>query len=657
MILMLKVIKLFVFLLFFCAFNVKADTTYISGNITKDTSAVAFRSCASKSCEIIKNDTNSNIYLSYPETFEVLGEENGFYKIKLQFNGFWYEGYVSKGTSSKAYVETKEVTVTDGLVNEFLTLGFPSSYAQKLAVLKALHPNWNFKIYDVNATFDEVVAGETKYISTNLIDGGNISLRNTEDGAFVDGVYKEFSGGGWYSASKQVVKYYLDPRNFLNDSHIFMFEVLSFDETTASLDVIQSLLNGTFMESNAFYYNDNNEKVDISYAQTFLDSAKSNQISALHLVSRVIQEQGSNGSALSSGDDAEYPGYYNFFNVKANGETTAEVIHNGLAYAQKKNWNSPYASILGGGNLLNDYVSSYGQFNLYLQKFDLAGDTYYSTQYMQNIRAPYSEGYTTYKTYMNNNFIDSNFLFSIPVFKGTMPEFTSLNSDYNEDATLKMLSVTGCNLMPSFTSSALNYTCNVDKTTTKVTVNATSTNENSVVTGIGDIDLVNDETPIEIVVTSKSGNTLAYNVIVKKIEYIEFTPDEILSKLQINNDNGIISGFDLGSDAKSLNELIKINYPNILSEISVQSKLSTGMTLKLTTNTESLYTILIYGDNNGDGEIDIVDLLKVQKHLLEVSKLSDVYLKSSDVNKDGIVDIVDLLKIQKHILNINKIEQ
>ena len=81
------------------------------------------------------------------------------------------------------------------------------------------------------------------------------------------------------------------------------------------------------------------------------------------------------------------------------------------------------------------------------------------------------------------------------------------------------------------------------------------------------------------------------------------------------------------------------------------------MTLKLTSNGTSDYTIVIYGDNNGDGEIDIVDLLKLQKHILGVNKVTDAYLKASDVNKDGVVDIVDLLKVQKHILNISKIEQ
>ena len=406
--------------------NVFADTTYIRGQITKGTSKVTVRTCASSSCGAVKSDTNSNIAISYPEMFEVLGEENGFYKISLQFNSYYYTGYISKGTSSKSYVETKTFKVTDGDINQMLTLGFPKSYAEKLAKLKVSHPNWQFVPYKVNATWDEVIAGETKYISTNLINGSNTSLRNTEDGAYVNGKWTEFAGGGWYSASKQTVKYFVDPRNFLNDVHVFMFEVLNFDSSVQTTELLQSLLNGTFMSGNAFYYNDNNEKVNISYAQTFRDAGEKNQISSVHLISRVIQEQGSNGSSLSSGDNSEYPGYYNFFNINANGKTTSEVIHNGLAYAKKKGWNSPYNAIIGGASLLNDYIK-YGQNTLYLQKFDFAGDTYYSTQYMQNVRAPYSESYTAYSAYVKNNSLDIKFTFSVPVFKGTTPDKTSLD--------------------------------------------------------------------------------------------------------------------------------------------------------------------------------------------------------------------------------------
>ena len=636
--------------------NVFADTTYIRGQITKGTSKVTVRTCASSSCGAVKSDTNSNIAISYPEMFEVLGEENGFYKISLQFNSYYYTGYISKGTSSKAYVETKTFKVTDGDINQMLNLGFPKSYAEKLAKLKVSHPNWQFVPYKVNATWDEVIAGETKYISTNLINGSNTSLRNTEDGAYVNGKWTEFAGGGWYSASKQTVKYFVDPRNFLNDGHVFMFEVLNFDSSVQTTELLQSLLNGTFMSGNAFYYNDKNEKVNISYAQTFRDAGEKNQISSVHLISRVIQEQGSNGSSLSSGDNSEYPGYYNFFNINANGKTTSEVIHNGLAYAKKKGWNSPYKAIIGGASLLNDYIK-YGQNTLYLQKFDFAGDTYYSTQYMQNVRAPYSESYTAYSAYVKNNSLDIKFTFSVPVFKGTMPDKTSLDIKYNEDSSLSKLSVTSCNLNPSFTSSAYNYTCYVDKKIDNITVNASPTASTSTVKGTGKFDLNKDVTVLEIIVTSAAGTTSTYKITVNKVDEVVLTPDEILAKMQISNKGGYISGFDLGSDANSFNKLLNSIYPKAVSEINVQGKLATGMKLKLTSNSTSLYIIIIRGDVNGDGEINIVDYIKLLKHVLNSKKLTNEYLKAADINKDGMADIVDLIKVQKHVLGAKTIEQ
>jgi beta-N-acetylglucosaminidase len=631
--------------------NVNADTTYIKGTIKSGSSKVYLRSCAKSSCSVVKSDTNGSISLDYPETFEIVGEENSFYKVYYQYSGFWYYGYLAKSS-----VEKEEYTVLDGTVNEFLTMGFDITYAKKLAILKTMHPSWEFVPLNLDITWNEAISGETKYNSTNLIDGTNTSLRSTADGAYDNGTWTTYSGGSWYAASTQTIKYYMDPRNFLNDAHIFMFETLLYNEAIHTEEAVQTLINTSFMKGNTFYYDENNEKQEISYARTFVESGIKNDVSAIHLASRVLLEQGYNGSALSSGTNEEYPGYYNFFNIQANGSTTASVIHNGLAYAQKQGWNSPYLSILGGGSLISGY-NSVGQTSVYLQKFDFIGPSYYSHQYMQNIRAPYKESYTTYSTYVKNNLLNHNFTFAIPIFKGSMPEETSLSLEYNEDSTLSSLSISGCDLMPSFTSNAYNYTCTVDSSTSKVVVNAVATSSSSTVTGNGEVSLSGTEKVIKVVVKSASNSESTYQITIKKSNDKGLTPDEILSKLQINNDSGYISGFDLGSDASSLNKLIKLNYPTASTEISSNNTLSTGMTLKLSNNGDASYTIVMYGDNNGDGDIDIVDLLKVQKHILKVNSLKGAYLKASDVNKDGVVDIVDLLKIQKHILNVSKIEQ
>ena len=68
-------------------------------------------------------------------------------------------------------------------------------------------------------------------------------------------------------------------------------------------------------------------------------------------------------------------------------------------------------------------------------------------------------------------------------------------------------------------------------------------------------------------------------------------------------------------------------------------------------------TVVIYGDNNGDGAISIVDLANVQKHLLKVKTTGGVYATASDTNRDGKTTIIDLANVQKHLLKVKDINQ
>lgn len=71
-----------------------------------------------------------------------------------------------------------------------------------------------------------------------------------------------------------------------------------------------------------------------------------------------------------------------------------------------------------------------------------------------------------------------------------------------------------------------------------------------------------------------------------------------------------------------------------------------------------VYNIIIYGDVNGDGKINSVDLLVLQRHILEIEEINGVYKKAGNVRKDGKKPTsVDLLLIQRHILGLQLIEQ
>ncbi|MFR5190341.1 MAG: dockerin type I repeat-containing protein [Clostridia bacterium] len=70
------------------------------------------------------------------------------------------------------------------------------------------------------------------------------------------------------------------------------------------------------------------------------------------------------------------------------------------------------------------------------------------------------------------------------------------------------------------------------------------------------------------------------------------------------------------------------------------------------------YNILVYGDVNGDGKISSIDLLVLQRHILQIEEIDGIYKKAANIRKDGKKPTsIDLLLIQRHILGLQNIEQ
>lgn len=95
-------------------------------------------------------------------------------------------------------------------------------------------------------------------------------------------------------------------------------------------------------------------------------------------------------------------------------------------------------------------------------------------------------------------------------------------------------------------------------------------------------------------------------------------------------------------------------------KISGSSLVGTGSTIKILDNNVMVteYTLIMYGDTNGDGKINSIDLLVLQRHILEIEKLENEYVKAGNVRKNGKnPSSVDCLLIQRHILGLQDIEQ
>lgn len=85
-------------------------------------------------------------------------------------------------------------------------------------------------------------------------------------------------------------------------------------------------------------------------------------------------------------------------------------------------------------------------------------------------------------------------------------------------------------------------------------------------------------------------------------------------------------------------------------------KVTTGSTV--TFSSGEVYTIVIYGDLTGDGEVDSADLLRMRQQLLGKVTLSGAYFEAAHVyNTSGSVDSSDLLRLRQHLLGKTFINQ
>ncbi len=127
---------------------------------------------------------------------------------------------------------------------------------------------------------------------------------------------------------------------------------------------------------------------------------------------------------------------------------------------------------------------------------------------------------------------------------------------------------------------------------------------------------------------------------VSGIDYKENTVADILNKITT----------DLEVDI--------VNYKDEL--LTNEDIVGTGSKIRIKENGKILrqYKIIIYGDATGDGKINSFDLLVIQRHVLEIEPLEEIFRKASNISKNGKnPNSLDLLLIQRHILELEPIKQ
>ena len=126
-----------------------------------------------------------------------------------------------------------------------------------------------------------------------------------------------------------------------------------------------------------------------------------------------------------------------------------------------------------------------------------------------------------------------------------------------------------------------------------------------------------------------------------------------------------ISNIAVGTDVSAVKSAIEAVGGNATvaildakENVKTSGVIATGDKVSINNQSETeVLEVIIKGDTSGDGVINALDLLQVQKNILGTYTLTGAYLEAADTSKDGVVNALDLLQVQKNILGTFEIEQ
>ena len=609
-----------------------------------------------------------------------------WYNIGFYLDGEYTRGYITSQYTTK---DKKSDYKPDNNFEDYLTAqDFPESYKESLRQLHEQYPLW-VVVADHNGRDWDTMVNAQNVIGRSLIySSADSSWKSTAEGCYnwETGEYTILDSGGWVQASEGLVKYALDPRNFLDDTYIFMFESLSYDSSVHNTDGVRNIISGTFME-------DSGHDLDgYDYATLLMYAGEVSKVSPYHLATRIIQEQGANGIGNQiSGNVSGYRGYYNYYSQNAYASGGLSAVQNGLRYAMQTDdfnmrpWNTRYKAVVGGAINLGKWYINRGQDTIYYEKFDIKN---FSHQYMTNVLAPRSEATRAKKAYSTSTLNNTTFKFSIPVYDN-MPSSRCIIPDGNQSSNnwLRGLSVDGYSLTPTFSSDTTDYSLIVENEVKSIDVSASAADTNASISGRGSHRLSVGNNTINIVVTAEDGGTRTYTINVVRKEAVNPEPspepvnpapgnggnsgntesDGFKTGLLIDNDKKIVTRIGVGSNVQSILDGITYTngcYGKLLnsdnSECSSDDTVATGDKLTIYRKDGSVYAqydIVIYGDVNGDGVIDLVDFVAIKRAILNVSQPEGVHFEAADIIHDGSIDLMDFVAIKRHILGVSFIQQ
>ena len=525
---------------------------------------------------ILKGDTNGDYDINQTDIDNVNKHISGTQKLSgAAFNSADVNGDNKIDATDAALIKDH----IDGK-KDISLLAFPDSYKTLLTAVKQVYPNYIFVADYIDLSFSEVVYNQTlKHRKLVSMTGDGVSWRalGPENYNWQTGEWNKYSGN-WTDASKEVIAYYVDPRNFLNVTNIYAFVTQAYN-TKQNEEMLSKIIKDSYLEKG---FSDTSDYGG-SYVKIIMEAAKQSGVSPYVLASTLILEQGREGkSDLISGKH----GYYNFFNFSASGD---DVVGNGIAYAKSQGWSTRSASIIGGAKKYAEGYIAAGQNTYYYKDFDVQDTNPYTHQYAQSIYDAISSSALLRTAYIGQS--NEAAVFRVPVYKD-MPSTAAVKPEENNKLNNYYFSaITVGGLSPAFSMYTQKYTLSVSGNTSVYV----ATPKGATYSGATQFSLKKGTTTETLPVKAETGftNNSTIPVTASGDCTLTITTDKPTYKLGDINNDGKINTADLAAVRLSL------------------------LGLKTFTDIEKLSA-----DINADGKINTADLAAVRLHMLGLKTIS-----------------------------------
>ena len=326
--------------------------------------------------------------------------------------------------------------------------GFTKSYRKRLKKLHKLHPTWKFTPVKTNLDWEEAVAKMTAKPGINTIWYSYApAYKSVAEGRY-DYLEDTYTGGKFPAASEQAVRYFMDPRNFLTERNVFLFEDRKY-HSYQKLSIVRKALK----RNDALY----------AQAKTFVKAGKKYDVSPLYLAAKSFSELGAS-TFMMDGHEFEYKGIkykdcYNAYNIGAtdstgavggliyaNGGEASEDYAAGSGKSYGRKWSTPAKAIRGGARYLCSSFIKNNQATAYTEHFNVMnGLSKVGTHiYMSALNGGISMAGQISDKYDDYGIYEKPLEFYIPVYKN-MPskvsERPSADTDVDNNYYLKKLVV------------------------------------------------------------------------------------------------------------------------------------------------------------------------------------------------------------------------